>query len=94
MRRWKRYPASIIVELTHVSWARLDRKSRERSAGATSPILGESRHPFSAKKTVESILMGLREMGSARKSDERRRGCGVLIDLRFSASGRPISRYR
>jgi len=94
MRRWKRYPASTKAELTHLSWARLDRKSRERSAGATSPILGESRHPFSAKKTVESILMVFLEMISARKSDERRCGCVVLIDLRFSPSGRPISRYR
>lgn len=42
--------------------ARLDRKSRERSAAPTSLIIDRSRHPFLEKTDAVSILMGALEM--------------------------------
>lgn len=70
----KRYPMRTKTELSHLSCARFDRKSRDRSAAPTSPILDDSRHPILAKRDAAPILMGTVEMGSPGPSDESR--CG------------------
>lgn len=57
-RRDEGYRAVAEAELMYLSSVRLDRKSRARSAGATSLIIERSRHPFHEKTDGRAVLMG------------------------------------